>query len=419
MLLVADLGRGVTLHPALYLAAVAGCAAWAAGTIVMFVLAMRGRARSAVVRILLVQYAVLFAAGLVEGVLSIRAAMRPKIGYFEPGTRQGAESDSSIRPGVFGRATATYNEWGVRGPSVDLLRADRANYTILAIGGSTTICVALDDSETWTQLLMDGLNAAQKERFAFVGSIGVSAATTAEHARAIEKLPVVRRFDALVFLVGINDLSVAIQFEGASTQERLDRRARNAWPRLRDPGHLSFLDLHTVQILRDSLRSAERRLEPSAKRMAQARAARSRGPWVPLPPLEKNLEEYRSRLSGIMAQCRRIGKRCIFLTQPALWRADLPRELDALNWFGWVGPQNRARAYVPTKDLAIGMDRYNRALLAECADNSAECYDLAAAIPKDTSAFFDDCHFNESGARLVARYVADRLLSRPPLIADR
>jgi len=36
---------------------------------------------------------------------------------------------------------------------------------------------------------------------------------------------------------------------------------------------------------------------------------------------------------------------------------------------------------------------------------------MAAAIPKDTSAFSDESHYNDNGARLVADYLAERLLA--------
>ena len=61
------------------------------------------------------------------------------------------------------------------------------------------------------------------------------------------------------------------------------------------------------------------------------------------------------------------------------------------------------------------MSLFNEALLTVCRINSLECYDLASAIPKDTTAFYDDCHFNEGGARLVAQFLTERVLKSAPL----
>jgi hypothetical protein len=44
---------------------------------------------------------------------------------------------------------------------------------------------------------------------------------------------------------------------------------------------------------------------------------------------------------------------------------------------------------------------------------------MAARIPKDTTAFFDDCHFNEAGARMVAENLTEYLLATAPFGAKK
>ena len=100
----------------------------------------------------------------------------------------------------------------------------------------------------------------------------------------------------------------------------------------------------------------------------------------------------------------------MFLTQPTMWRNDLPPPEERLLFYGWIGTMEAPRGFVRASDLAQGMRQFNEALLTICKIDSLECYDLASAIPKDTTAFYDDCHFNEGGARLVAQFLADRLL---------
>ena len=106
--------------------------------------------------------------------------------------------------------------------------------------------------------------------------------------------------------------------------------------------------------------------------------------------------------------------RCAFLTQPSIWRADLSQSERDLLWFGKIGWRGHIHGYASAGDLARAMDAYNQTLLSVCGKDHLECYDLAAAIPKDTSAFYDDVHFNIGGARMVAQFLADRLLSAPP-----
>lgn len=65
-------------------------------------------------------------------------------------------------------------------------------------------------------------------------------------------------------------------------------------------------------------------------------------------------------------------------------------------------------------DLQRGLDSYNEIMLDMCKERNAECLDLASALPKDKSVFYDDVHFTEVGARLVAEEIATYLLSKPP-----
>lgn len=67
-------------------------------------------------------------------------------------------------------------------------------------------------------------------------------------------------------------------------------------------------------------------------------------------------------------------------------------------------------------DLASAIDLFNQTLLQTCREDGLECYDLAAAFPKDLSVFYDDCHLSEAGARRVAHILADYLSSREPFL---
>jgi hypothetical protein len=134
-----------------------------------------------------------------------------------------------------------------------------------------------------------------------------------------------------------------------------------------------------------------------------------------LPDLEPALEEYRHNLAAIAGFARRAGARVVFASQPVMWSARLDPELRELLWMGGVGAYQRepGHAYYSVEALAEGMQRYNRALLETCRELGADCIDLAAALPRDTRAFYDDCHFNEPGARRVAEVLADYLLETP------
>jgi len=86
-------------------------------------------------------------------------------------------------------------------------------------------------------------------------------------------------------------------------------------------------------------------------------------------------------------------------------------EHEALLWSGGVGDyqETPSAPYYTSRALAEGMERYNATLRGTCAELGVDCLDLAALLPRDTSVFYDDVHFNEAGARLVAEHVAAAL----------
>jgi hypothetical protein len=109
------------------------------------------------------------------------------------------------------------------------------------------------------------------------------------------------------------------------------------------------------------------------------------------------------------------GLRLIFMTQPTLWRANLPQTLENLLWFGGVGDFQRlsGQPYYSAAALRGGLQRYNQAMLDVCRTEAIGCIDLAA-IDEDTSLFYDDVHFNEAGARAVAGVMARHFAAAPP-----
>jgi hypothetical protein len=129
------------------------------------------------------------------------------------------------------------------------------------------------------------------------------------------------------------------------------------------------------------------------------------------PDLTSALREYRRNLQTIAELARRHGVRLFLVTQPSMWRPDLtPHERDLL-WMGGVNAfqMGKGHEYYSVPVLADALDRYNATLLDVCRSERLDCIDLARALPKDTTVFYDDVHFNESGARRVAAVLSAHL----------
>ena len=87
------------------------------------------------------------------------------------------------------------------------------------------------------------------------------------------------------------------------------------------------------------------------------------------------------------------------ITQPTLYKEDLAPELDQLIWMTTAS----------VSDILKVLNRFNQAMLDLCHRESIDCIDLASRLPKDTSIFYDDCHFNDSGCESVAQVVSEHL----------
>lgn len=359
---------------------------------------------------------------------ALRLAM--PVGYFiwKPHTSRTFKPVPEVMPGVSGESKFRTNSQGLRADEP----VEGAAYRVLTLGGSTTECLYLDQSEAWPRLLQDKLATYGQSRPVWVGNGGMSGRNSRHHVLAMRHLPLKQmQVDSVVMLSGINDLSIRLSQADAYDPDALQKPALEE--RLRAE---TFLGLHRADpaadwyrrtVLWQLARGLKARLSQApATRGAQDDAGavydewrqhrQSAGQWLrELPDLRSGLVEYERNLREIASIARANSIRLVFVTQPALWRAGLPPELDRLLWFGGVGDfqVRRGQPYYTVEALAEGLRQYNEVMLRLCATEKLECIDLAS-LPKDTSVFYDDVHFNEAGSRRVADIVAAHFAARPP-----
>jgi lysophospholipase L1-like esterase len=332
---------------------------------------------------------------------------------------------SDIMPGVSGDSEFITNSQGVRGDEL----TSQHTYRILAIGGSTTICGYLDQSETWPHLLQESLNRNARNRQVWVGNGGVSGSTTRHHLMAVQYLPLKElKIDAVILLAGINDFS-----------KRLSHDKDYDPDFLKDPEAKKELLAQTFMGTYDSYaedpfykRTATWHLLRRAKRFMAGEHIEDRDGKVyitwrehrqhaseirdELPDLSLSLEHYAGNINKIIDLAQEKSVRVIFMTQPTMWKPDLPRNLESLLWFGGIGDfqQEGSRPYYSAAALEKGMKAYNDTLLRICQERRVEYFDLASILEKDTTVFYDDVHFNESGARKVAEALSRYIIGRDP-----
>jgi lysophospholipase L1-like esterase len=347
--------------------------------------------------------------------------------------------------GISGPSHYVVNDAGIRGDEPTL---DGAQYRILAVGGSTTQLLYLDGPETWTYLVQHDLSRTVAGAPVWVGNVGMSGTNARDHVVHVKYLiPQHRNLDAILLLVGVNDLTVALS-QGDhyalptpitdSLAERAQVRTAFAVApgRLHEPrteaeisdGAPWFKKLALYQLLKRA------KMVYASWEASRGLAQDDRGEILEvwrshrrtassmidsLPNLDLPLREYRTNLDAIVALAESNGIRLVMMTQPVLWRADLSAEEQRHLWLGGVGnfQADSGQAYYTPRVLADAMHRYNEVLLNVCATRSVECIDLERLIPRDTLMFYDDVHFTERGSQAVGSEIVRFLRQRPPFTA--
>ncbi|HUL01639.1 MAG TPA: SGNH/GDSL hydrolase family protein [Gemmatimonadales bacterium] len=364
--------------------------------------------------------------------------MPPTRSYFvnAPGTDYSLTPPPGLLAGVHGTAHFHVNAFGVRGQPFG---ADAAEYRILAVGGSTTRCTFLDETEAWTYLLEHQLGRTADGRSVWVGNVGKDAATSREHVLQVKYLlKQYPRIDAVVVLVGVNDMLSALQQgwqyrvpDAVTTPEaervQMERAFVETPHRVQDEEFSSFAGVpwykatavwqlaHRAKQVLFTHRTYPIKDFPS--HIAQSRRERQEAAeWVDsLPPLDAPLREYRRNLNAIADIAAASGATLVLVTQPTVWRAAMSVTEQQVLVFGYLGPIKRPmRVFYTVGSLERAMRRYNEALLAVCRERGLDCVDAAPRLARDTTTMYDDMHFNEEGARLLAGLLADHFRSRSP-----
>lgn len=308
----------------------------------------RNRARflARCARPLLSFYAGIFCLVVFEGV----AFLIPRApSLYSPGWQETFQRPANqVLPGASSTVRISMNGDGLRGLPYP---SEAGSYRILAIGGSTTLCSELDDSKTWETRLAEEISQRRSRTGVWVGNAGMNGSTTVECQVVLQTLLPSKPLDTVLFLVGFNDLEVALSARGEATEQRLQANADILRSQILHGGsrdyYLSRYPLVRRLRLYQLVRNAASRLGFGPSRLtmnpagyAQYRENRAKAPIVPLPDLSTGLNEYGQRIERLGALCRQQKRRCLFLTQPVLWRAGMPPAEESLLWLGAVGPGN-------------------------------------------------------------------------------
>ena len=311
------------------------------------------------------------------------------------------QPDLSAVPGASPAVRFAINRFGFRNSRMQDLAKPGGELRVFAVGGSTTECLYLDEPDAWPEVL-------QRELAPSVA--GVNGDTPRDHLALLSQRIVPCRPDLVMFLVGVNDLS--LQIEADYSPLRNDARslvvANADAPRLMLRSALAEVS----QITRRLILIQRQRLKADARGnpvqdgaggwMRAARELRQRAPLSDIDPATLPKPEFEENLRALAAIARSAGATPVFMTQPVLWGAPTG-DWEALLWVPY------GRRVAPERLWEV-MERFNDVTRRVAAELDVPLIDLARTLPKSTEVFYDDDHYTVAGARQVGKLVAAGLL---------
>ncbi|MBL4710022.1 MAG: SGNH/GDSL hydrolase family protein [Flavobacteriales bacterium] len=299
------------------------------------------------------------------------------------------------------------NEFGYR--SSTLFAKNR--YGILAVGGSTTDCIGLADKETWPWLLEQQLNESSPNEKFTVGSIGVPAFNSFHHVLQVKHIiPQLDNIKMVVLLVGINDFLRFLQLEKDDlipdektllhqTFVRHPRKTHEhwfqqteLWAHLRD----------AVNLIRKVYEVENMEFDLSTKLAEYETAIKINS----LPDLEPAMKVMSNNILKINKICAERKIKLVVITQPVLWHKNMSKEEIKVSSYG--KPIKNRKSY-SDETMEEGMNIFNQQLLKIADQNNIYSIDLANQYPKNTTVFFDHCHYNKNGSTLVSELIFKEL----------
>ena len=246
-----------------------------------------------------------------------------------------------VMPGVGRIARLRINSRGIRGPEWSFDRSQE--YRILAVGGSTTECLNLDQDRTWSALLQSSLGSTGDNRNVWVGNLGKAGLNSRDHLGLMRLAIDQYDIDLIVMLIGGNDMiHRLLQDSSYDPFFIMDEGRYLAWlsdrfaivPSSRE-GSL-FKGAALRRIASRSKLIAKSIIEDEGGWLMKVRALRQQASVVDeLPPLGSGVSEFERNVQLIVEEAHRRALRIVLLTQPTMWKPDTLDYERNLLWMGW------------------------------------------------------------------------------------
>jgi lysophospholipase L1-like esterase len=286
----------------------------------------------------------------------------------------------------------TKNSLGFRGPEIPPNFKDYL--TIIALGGSTTECFYLSDGNDWPSILERKLKDISNN--VWVNNAGFDGHSTFGHKILIDDFILKIKPDIILLLVGANDVGREDLNKG------YDRRIS---PKSYNSNKENILPKSEFyNLIRNIFRVLQaREMEVHHKEIDPLTLE-----TLKINENEKNLilqhhkeflDNYNKRVNLLIDSCIEANIEPILITQPLLW-GDVIDPVTKVN-LAELKTKKEQNGLVQWKILEL----YNDIIRKSAKEKNVFIIDLAKLMPKDSSYFYDDYHFTNSGAEKVAEII--------------
>ncbi len=362
----------------------------------------------------IVLVSILIALALGEGFLQFALPSENEYRMWLPNMQFTFEPDSTVIGGIHGASQFSINSEGLRSNEFN----PSAKLKILAIGGSTTIDLLLDQNEMWTTLLQHNLR--KTEDHTWIGNAGKNGLNSFHHIDQMKVL--LQQFpqcNTVLILMGVNDLQLQLvrgKYTAGDSLERYKKifpvAPRKYFPWYQQSGYWRLAGMLKRKWIPNPPK--EMVLDKDGRVLIKHRNFRAacKQKIDSLPQWTTALNGYKKNINTLIDIAAQKQVRLIFATQPVLWKTNNSIAQQQLMWSGGIGDfQKNGGQYYSTKTLNESMQLFNRTLSETAVGRGIQVIDLYSQLPQDESIFYDDCHFTELGARKVAEIFAREISS--------
>lgn len=323
---------------------------------------------------------------------------------FPPDYRLVTQSEPNL-PGMEGQKLFTTNNMGFRGDPL-IIPKPEDEFRIFMIGGSTTECLYLDDSEAIHSILQRELNKRTENNLSIkVYNAGKSGDASDDHVSMLVHRLVHLEPDMIIVFTGVNDLTRAIYKHDYLHYPSIEDQRKHSLILL---GATEFQVFRRIYYLLKRYRPTPRGVIETITQTTNYREKVALRKSVPVSDAQPrtDLKSYEQNLLTIAGVMRAHGIQLVYMTQQTTWNSQSDVRTKDWHWMLY-----RNGVHYREDIMHQAMESLNDVMREIAREDEIPCYDLARDLPKSLDLFYDDVHFNVRGAETAGVNLADHIFS--------